>query len=50
MSKAGDVFENPVTGERGVARIGTEETGGELRSPTAAVARGAYHEGHGVEP
>ena len=30
MSKAGDVFENPVTGERGVARIGTEETGGEL--------------------
>src|SRR5262249_26392090 len=30
MSKAGDVFENPVTGERGVARIGTAETGGEL--------------------
>jgi hypothetical protein len=30
MSKAGDVYENPVTGERGVARIGTEETGGEL--------------------
>ena len=28
MSKAGDVIENPVTGERGVARIGTEETGG----------------------
>jgi quercetin dioxygenase-like cupin family protein len=30
MSKAGDVIENPVTGERGVARIGTEETGGKL--------------------
>jgi quercetin dioxygenase-like cupin family protein len=30
MSKAGDVVENPVTGERGVARIGTAETGGEL--------------------
>jgi hypothetical protein len=26
MSKAGDVFENPVTGERGVTRIGTEES------------------------
>jgi hypothetical protein len=30
MSKAGDIIENPVTGERGVARIGTEESGGEL--------------------
>jgi quercetin dioxygenase-like cupin family protein len=30
MSKAGDVIENPVTGERAVVRIGTEETGGEL--------------------
>jgi hypothetical protein len=30
MSKAGDVVENPVIGERGVARIGTAETGGEL--------------------
>jgi quercetin dioxygenase-like cupin family protein len=30
MSKAGDVVENPVTGERGVVRIGTEQTGGEL--------------------
>ena len=26
MSKAGDVFENPVTGEYGYARVGTEET------------------------
>jgi quercetin dioxygenase-like cupin family protein len=30
MSKAGDVHENPVTGERAVVRIGTEQTGGEL--------------------
>jgi len=30
MSKAGDVLQNPVTGERAVVRIGTEETGGEL--------------------
>ena len=30
MSKAGDVFENPITGERAVIRVGTEETGGEL--------------------
>ena len=30
MSKAGDVFVNPVTGERAVVRIGTEEAGGEL--------------------
>jgi quercetin dioxygenase-like cupin family protein len=30
MSKSGDVFVNPVTGERGVVRIGTEEASGEL--------------------
>jgi mannose-6-phosphate isomerase-like protein (cupin superfamily) len=30
MSRAGDVFENPVTGERVVVRVGTEESGGEL--------------------
>ena len=30
MSKAGDVVENPVTGERAVVRIGTEQTSGEL--------------------
>jgi len=28
MSKAGEVYENPVTGERAVVRAGTEETGG----------------------
>ena len=30
MSKAGDVTENPVTGERVVVRVGTEDSGGEL--------------------
>ena len=28
MAKAGGVFENPVTGERAVVRLGTEDTGG----------------------
>ncbi len=30
MSRAGDVTENPVTGERAVVRVGTEETNGDL--------------------
>lgn len=30
MSKAGDKYENPVTGEHGYTRVGTEETGGKL--------------------
>ena len=30
MSKAGDIFENPITGESGYIRVGTEETNGEL--------------------
>lgn len=29
MSTAGDVFENPVTGEHGYIRVGTDETSGE---------------------
>jgi quercetin dioxygenase-like cupin family protein len=29
MSRAGEVYENPVTGERVVVRLGTEESGGE---------------------
>ena len=49
MSKAGDVFENPVTGERAVVRIGTEETNGELLvvdlyvRPGGAVVGEHYH-------
>jgi hypothetical protein len=30
VSKAGDIYENPVTGERVVIRVGKEESGGEL--------------------
>ena len=30
MSRAGDMLENPVTGERVVVRAGTEESGGDL--------------------
>jgi quercetin dioxygenase-like cupin family protein len=30
MSKAGDIFENPITGERAVVRVGTEDSGGDL--------------------
>jgi hypothetical protein len=30
MSRAGDVAENPVTGERVVVRVGTEDSGGAL--------------------
>ena len=30
MSRAGDVIENPVTGERVVVRVGTEDSAGEL--------------------
>ena len=30
MSKPGDVYENPVTGERAITRVGEEESGGEL--------------------
>ncbi|HEX5848364.1 MAG TPA: cupin domain-containing protein [Rubrobacter sp.] len=30
MSRAGDVFENPITRERAVVRLGTEESDGEL--------------------
>lgn len=30
MMRAGEVYENPVTGERAVVRVGTEESGGEL--------------------
>jgi quercetin dioxygenase-like cupin family protein len=30
MSKAGDVFANPITGESGYIRVGTQETNGDL--------------------
>jgi quercetin dioxygenase-like cupin family protein len=49
MSKAGDVIENPVTGERAVVRLGTQETAGELLvldlyiQPGGAVIGEHYH-------
>ncbi len=30
MSRAGDINENPITGERAVVRVGTEDSGGDL--------------------
>jgi len=50
MSRAGDVYENPVTGERVVMRVGTEESGGDLLvadlyvRPGGAVAGEHVHE------
>ena len=49
MSKAGDIFENPISGERAVVRVGTEESGGELLvadlyvSPAGRVAAEHVH-------
>jgi uncharacterized cupin superfamily protein len=49
MSKAGDAFENPVTGEYGYVRVGTEETNGQLVisdlrvRPGGAVVGAHYH-------
>ena len=50
MSKAGDVVENPVTGERVVVRIGTEESGGELLVADAYVRPGGAVTGEHVHP
>ena len=49
MSKAGDFFQNPVTGEAAIVRFGTEESGGELMvadlyiAPGGAVMGEHYH-------
>jgi hypothetical protein len=49
MSKAGDFFQNPVTGEAAIVRIGTEESDGELLladlyiAPGGAVMGEHYH-------
>jgi quercetin dioxygenase-like cupin family protein len=40
MSKAGDFFQNPVTGEAAVVLIGTEESGGELLVANLYIAPG----------
>ncbi|HEY9421886.1 MAG TPA: cupin domain-containing protein, partial [Thermoanaerobaculia bacterium] len=50
MSKAGDVIENPVTGERVVVRVGTEETGGELLVVEGFIQPGGAVTGEHVHP
>jgi quercetin dioxygenase-like cupin family protein len=50
MSKAGDVFVNPVTGERAVVRIGTEEAGGELLIADLYLRPGAAVMGEHLHP
>lgn len=50
MSRAGDVIENPVTGERVVVRLGTEETGGKLLVVDAYVRPGGAVTGEHVHP
>lgn len=50
MSRAGDVVENPVTGERAVVRVGTEETGGERLVVDLYVRPGGAVAGEHVHP
>ena len=48
--KVGDVFENPVTGERAVVRIGTEQTDGELLVADLYIRPGGAVMGEHVHP
>lgn len=50
MSKAGDTIENPVTGERIVVRVGTEDSGGELLDIDGYVRPGGAVVGEHVHP
>jgi quercetin dioxygenase-like cupin family protein len=50
MSKAGQVIENPVTGERVVVRVGTEESEGGLLVADAYVRPGGAVTGEHVHP
>jgi quercetin dioxygenase-like cupin family protein len=50
MSKAGDAYENPVTGERAVTRVGGEESGGELVIADLYVRPGGAVAGEHVHP
>jgi quercetin dioxygenase-like cupin family protein len=49
-SRAGDVAENPVTGERVVVRVGTEDPGGELLVAELFVRPGGAVAGEHVHP
>lgn len=48
--KAGDVFENPVTGERAVVRIGTDQNDGELLVADLYIRPGGAVMGEHVHP
>ena len=50
MLKAGEVHENPVTGERGVIRVGTDTTGGELLIVDLYVRPGGAVMGEHIHP
>lgn len=50
MSKAGDTIENPVTGERVVVRVGTEDSAGELLEIYAYFRPGGAVTGEHVPP
>jgi quercetin dioxygenase-like cupin family protein len=50
MSKAGDVFENPVTGEFGYIRLGTQETNGGLSVADLRVRPGGAVIGAHIHP
>lgn len=50
MSKAGDAIENPVTGERVIVRVGTEDSGGELLAVDTFVRPGGAVTGEHVHP
>jgi quercetin dioxygenase-like cupin family protein len=50
MSKVGDVIENPVTGERVVVRVGTEDSGGDLLAVDGYVRPGGAVTGEHVHP
>jgi len=50
MSRAGDVIENPVTGERVVVRVGTEDSGGELLAIDGYIKPGGAVTGEHIHP
>ena len=50
MAKAGEVFENPVTGERAVVRLGTEDTGADRVVVDLYVKPGGAVSGEHVHP
>jgi quercetin dioxygenase-like cupin family protein len=50
VAKAGEVFENPVTGERAVVRLGTEDTGGDKVVVELYVNPGGAVAGEHVHP